>query len=133
MAAQSGTHQMEHPEMVNGFWPEDRRADAEAAAEEIGRLGEVRTAFSPQQEQYTPEYGDGAMVRWIKGQLGVEEREQPAAEPPVVLRTWPPPDMRDRVAEVMDRRGAERINCWSGPVERNRDESLEAIRGMEAG
>lgn len=122
---------MDRPEMVNGFWPEQRRADAEAAAEENGRLGEVRTAFSPQREQYTPENGDGAMVHWIKGQLGVEEREEPAAEPPVVLRAWPPPDMRDWVAEVMDRRGADRINCWGGPVEANRDESLMAIRAIE--
>lgn len=133
MTEQSGGRQMDRPVMVNGVWPEERRSDAEAAAAEIGRLGEIRTAFSPQPEQHTPEYGDGGVIRWIKGHLGVEDGDEPVGEPPVVLRTWPPPDMRDQVAQLMDRMGAERINCWGGPVETNRDESLEAIRRMEEG
>ncbi len=47
MRAQSGGPQMERPGMVNGFWPEQRRAEAEAAAAEIGRLGWVRTTEDP--------------------------------------------------------------------------------------
>lgn len=130
MASEGTRGEIERPLMVNGFWPEDRRPDAEAAAEEIGRLGDFKIAFSPQQEQHTPEYDDGGVVNWIKGKLGAAEEES-TVQPPVVLRVWPQPELRDKVAEVMDRRGAERINCWGGAVEANRDESLDAIRAME--
>lgn len=107
---------MYRPAMVNGFWPEEERGQAEAAAAELTRLGlrENQIGFSRTTPGPGIEYSSGGgLFTWIKGKLFSGETTEPEAPAePVVLRTWPGPEQAEQVCEIMNQHGAAKVNYW---------------------
>ena len=109
--------------MVNGFWLEAERDQAEAAAQELRNLGlsNRQLAFSQEVKGAKIEYDtEGRLRTWIKGRLrsGNVPEPEPEAEPPIVLRTWPSAEQAAQVCQIMNRHGAHKVNHWeAGPAQ----------------
>ncbi len=119
---------MARPTMVNGVWPAERREEAEAAAEELRRvgLGKEQVKFSASPESCT-EVGtatESSVLDRLRSLFGGSRPESEEPREQVVLRTWPPEEMVVKVEEVMRRFGAQQVRRWEGAAIANRHESV---------